>query len=267
MRDILELAMNHREQLSDILSVSQEESSEGELAAMVSFAIAFPDGFMALVDTYDVKRYSAYRQNSLGYPNTKNILLQKNGIEKRTNDHTNKPKKNSIVSASTKTDFISNGKLKCSTRDKLTTNQPKRQHINRLPSQPQKPNKRSIFSVDKLIRPNESEMIDLDRTILDSFCKHNNNNENCNNELDLLNRVECKFCNLKANGGILNGDCLLDDNDGVKVNGGVSDSSSTSTSSSNYIKTSVLSSYRDDGVQDDNLDASHLPNSVGKSFR
>lgn len=38
--------------------MSTDESSEGELAAMVSFAIAFPDGFMALVDTYDVKRYS-----------------------------------------------------------------------------------------------------------------------------------------------------------------------------------------------------------------
>ncbi|XP_055551142.1 nicotinate phosphoribosyltransferase isoform X1 [Wyeomyia smithii] len=54
-RDLLELAINHRIELSKILDISTEESSEGELAAMVSFAIAFPDGFMALVDTYDVK--------------------------------------------------------------------------------------------------------------------------------------------------------------------------------------------------------------------
>uniref|UniRef100_A0AAG5DY41 Nicotinate phosphoribosyltransferase n=1 Tax=Anopheles atroparvus TaxID=41427 RepID=A0AAG5DY41_ANOAO len=55
-RDILELAMEHRTNLASVLDVSTDESSEGELAAMVSFAIAFPDGFMALVDTYDVKR-------------------------------------------------------------------------------------------------------------------------------------------------------------------------------------------------------------------
>ncbi|XP_063702473.1 nicotinate phosphoribosyltransferase isoform X2 [Culicoides brevitarsis] len=54
--DLLELACNYRSQLSSILDISTEESSEGELAAMVSYAIAFPDGFMALVDTYDVKR-------------------------------------------------------------------------------------------------------------------------------------------------------------------------------------------------------------------
>ncbi|XP_052868366.1 nicotinate phosphoribosyltransferase isoform X1 [Anopheles cruzii] len=54
-RDLLELAMEHRVQLANVLDVSTDESSEGELAAMVSFAIAFPDGFMALVDTYDVK--------------------------------------------------------------------------------------------------------------------------------------------------------------------------------------------------------------------
>ncbi|XP_062706655.1 nicotinate phosphoribosyltransferase isoform X3 [Aedes albopictus] len=54
-RDLLELAIDHRVQLSKLLDISTEESSEGELAAMVSFAIAFPDGFMALVDTYDVK--------------------------------------------------------------------------------------------------------------------------------------------------------------------------------------------------------------------
>ena len=37
----------------------QEEAHEGELAAFASYAIAFPDGFLALVDTYDVTRYSA----------------------------------------------------------------------------------------------------------------------------------------------------------------------------------------------------------------
>ena len=34
----------------------QEEAHEGELAAFASYAIAFPDGFLALVDTYDVTR-------------------------------------------------------------------------------------------------------------------------------------------------------------------------------------------------------------------
>ncbi|XP_067625039.1 nicotinate phosphoribosyltransferase isoform X2 [Eurosta solidaginis] len=53
--DLLDHAVRHRQALSQVLDVSQEESSEGELAAMVSYAIAFPDGFMALVDTYDVK--------------------------------------------------------------------------------------------------------------------------------------------------------------------------------------------------------------------
>lgn len=54
--DILELAIKHRQDLSSVLNTSTAEASEGELAAMVSFAIAFPNGFMALVDTYDVKR-------------------------------------------------------------------------------------------------------------------------------------------------------------------------------------------------------------------
>lgn len=55
--DLLELSMEHRKNLSDVLHISTAESNDGELAAMVSFAIAFPNGFMALVDTYDVKRY------------------------------------------------------------------------------------------------------------------------------------------------------------------------------------------------------------------
>ena len=55
---MLELAINHRRNLSGVLKISTAEASEGELAAMVSFAIAFPNGFMALVDTYDTKRFN-----------------------------------------------------------------------------------------------------------------------------------------------------------------------------------------------------------------
>lgn len=54
--NILELAVDHRRNISSVLHISTAEASDGELAAMVSFAIAFPNGFMALVDTYDVKR-------------------------------------------------------------------------------------------------------------------------------------------------------------------------------------------------------------------
>ncbi|KAK3856990.1 hypothetical protein Pcinc_036729 [Petrolisthes cinctipes] len=43
-----------RELLSRELNILQSEASDGELAAYISFAIAFPTGFVALVDTYDV---------------------------------------------------------------------------------------------------------------------------------------------------------------------------------------------------------------------
>lgn len=78
---MLELAVDHRSRLSNVLETNTDESSEGELAAMVSFAIAFPDGFMALVDTYDVKRYLAFRLNSLGSP--LNRKFQKFGKKKK----------------------------------------------------------------------------------------------------------------------------------------------------------------------------------------
>ncbi|VEN49893.1 unnamed protein product [Callosobruchus maculatus] len=45
-----------REKLISMFGVILSEVNDGELAAFISFAIAFPDGFMALVDTYDVKR-------------------------------------------------------------------------------------------------------------------------------------------------------------------------------------------------------------------
>lgn len=55
--NLLESARRWRQDLVPIFQVVSTEASDGELAALISYAIAFPDGFMALVDTYDVKRY------------------------------------------------------------------------------------------------------------------------------------------------------------------------------------------------------------------
>ena len=49
--------MEWRAQLAAHLKILKDEAHEGELAAFASYAIAFPDGFLALVDTYDVTRY------------------------------------------------------------------------------------------------------------------------------------------------------------------------------------------------------------------
>ncbi|KAI8438639.1 hypothetical protein MSG28_011067 [Choristoneura fumiferana] len=54
--NLLELATEWRKRVSAIMDVSTEEASDGELAALISYALAFPSGFLALVDTYDVKR-------------------------------------------------------------------------------------------------------------------------------------------------------------------------------------------------------------------
>ncbi|CAH0727385.1 unnamed protein product, partial [Brenthis ino] len=54
--NLLDLAVAWRKRLSTVLDVSPEEASDGELAALISYAQAFPSGFLALVDTYDVKR-------------------------------------------------------------------------------------------------------------------------------------------------------------------------------------------------------------------
>jgi hypothetical protein len=57
-RNLLELATAWRGRVSAVIDISPEEASDGELAALISYAIAFPTGFLALVDTYDVKRYN-----------------------------------------------------------------------------------------------------------------------------------------------------------------------------------------------------------------
>ncbi|XP_012254516.2 nicotinate phosphoribosyltransferase isoform X2 [Athalia rosae] len=54
--DLLALACYYRDSIASELGALVSEASDGELAALISFAIAFPEGFMALVDTYDVKR-------------------------------------------------------------------------------------------------------------------------------------------------------------------------------------------------------------------
>ncbi|KAJ2947951.1 hypothetical protein O0L34_g9742 [Tuta absoluta] len=54
--DLLELSLEWRRRVSAVIDISPEAASEGELAALISYALAFPSGFLALVDTYDVKR-------------------------------------------------------------------------------------------------------------------------------------------------------------------------------------------------------------------
>lgn len=63
-----------RSQLALHLKILKDEASNGELVSLASYAMAFPDGFLALVDTYDVTRSGllnfcsvAMALNDLGY--------------------------------------------------------------------------------------------------------------------------------------------------------------------------------------------------------
>lgn len=63
-----------RTKLATHLKIMRDEAHDGELAAFASYAVAFPDGFLALVDTYDVSRSGilnfaavAMSLNDLGY--------------------------------------------------------------------------------------------------------------------------------------------------------------------------------------------------------
>ena len=49
-----DLCLKYLDEISSQLKIIAEETNKGELAAFISYAIAFPTGFLALVDTYDV---------------------------------------------------------------------------------------------------------------------------------------------------------------------------------------------------------------------
>ena len=55
-RDFVDVCVSRRDQLAALLGILLQEANDGELAAFASYAIAFPDGFTALVDTYEVLR-------------------------------------------------------------------------------------------------------------------------------------------------------------------------------------------------------------------
>ncbi|XP_050440641.1 nicotinate phosphoribosyltransferase isoform X3 [Adelges cooleyi] len=56
-QDLIDLTLSWRAKASKLLNICESQASDGELAALVSFAIAFPEGFVALIDTYDVNKW------------------------------------------------------------------------------------------------------------------------------------------------------------------------------------------------------------------
>lgn len=54
--DCLALASKFLDELSSTVlpGISRREVNEGELRSFVAFAVSFPNGFLTLIDTYDV---------------------------------------------------------------------------------------------------------------------------------------------------------------------------------------------------------------------
>jgi len=73
-KNFYEKCVEWRTKLAAHLKIMRDEAHDGELAAFASYAIAFPQGFLALIDTYDVSRSGilnfaavAMALNDLGY--------------------------------------------------------------------------------------------------------------------------------------------------------------------------------------------------------
>ncbi|XP_003698497.1 nicotinate phosphoribosyltransferase isoform X1 [Apis florea] len=110
--DLLELAYKHRNSIAADIGALVSEASNGELAALISYAIAFPQRFLALVDTYDVESIesSAKRQAYIVSLNVKNKHLINGSNKHAQNGVRNDP----VISESTshhKNGFLSQGEL------------------------------------------------------------------------------------------------------------------------------------------------------------
>ena len=55
--DFVNLCLEWRKKLSPVMDILEDEANNGELAAFISYALAFPSRFCVLVDTYDVQRW------------------------------------------------------------------------------------------------------------------------------------------------------------------------------------------------------------------
>ena len=57
-QDFVSMCEAWRSQLGEDLNILASEAHDGEFAAFISYALAFPKGFIALIDTYDVTRWA-----------------------------------------------------------------------------------------------------------------------------------------------------------------------------------------------------------------
>lgn len=68
-KNFTHLAMKWRAELTPVFDYLNCELNQGELAAFISLAIAFPNDFLACVNTFDIKRYPC--QNNSTPPQNK----------------------------------------------------------------------------------------------------------------------------------------------------------------------------------------------------
>ncbi|XP_011647685.1 nicotinate phosphoribosyltransferase isoform X1 [Pogonomyrmex barbatus] len=111
--DLLELACKHREAIANDLGALASQASGGELAALISYAVAFPERFTALVDTYDVKSIetSAKGQAQVAGLNVKNKLLTNGSNTHAQNGVRNNPFISESTSQLHKNGFLRRGEL------------------------------------------------------------------------------------------------------------------------------------------------------------